>query len=246
MFDYFLKARWKNLIMANYAVDPALLEPYLPPGTELDYHEGKTYLSLVGFLFAGTRIFGLPIPGVGTFEEINLRFYVVRKEDNLKKRGVVFIQEAVPYKSVARMANWLYNERYAVIPTYHSWQKDSRQKEISYYWKKSGHWNHLKAFADVRFKPMIRGSIEEFIFEHYHGYARISDSQSSAYEVEHPRWMIHDIHRYEVECDFGAMYGEPFAFLSKQIPSSVMLARGSKVAVKWKRKKITHNGQGKG
>jgi uncharacterized protein YqjF (DUF2071 family) len=222
-----------------------LLEPYLPPGTELDYHEGKTYLSLVGFLFAGTRIFGLPIPRVGTFEEINLRFYVVRKEDKLKKRGVVFIQEAVPFKSVARMANWLYSEHYAVIPTYHSWQKDSRQKEISYYWKKNGHWNHLKAFADVRYKPMAHGSIEEFIFEHYHGYAKMSDSQSSAYEVEHPRWMVHEVHRYEVACNFGSMYGEPFAFLSDQVPASVMLARGSKVAVKWKRKKITHSRQAK-
>ncbi|MDR3712793.1 MAG: DUF2071 domain-containing protein [Puia sp.] len=56
----FLTAKWQNLIMANYEVPPAILEEYLPAGTELDKHEGRTYVSLVGFLFAGTRIFGLP------------------------------------------------------------------------------------------------------------------------------------------------------------------------------------------
>jgi uncharacterized protein YqjF (DUF2071 family) len=48
----------------------------------------------------------------GTFEEINLRFYVVRKEGNTVKRGVVFINETIPYPIVALMANKLYNEHY--------------------------------------------------------------------------------------------------------------------------------------
>ena len=63
MLKYFLRAKWKNIIMANYAVDPAVLEPYLPPGTELDYFGGRTYVSLVGFLFADTRIFRVPDTG---------------------------------------------------------------------------------------------------------------------------------------------------------------------------------------
>jgi uncharacterized protein YqjF (DUF2071 family) len=74
----FLKAKWQNLIMANYEIDPAYLLPYLPKGVELDYFEGKTYVSLVGFLFKDTSLFKIPIPVLGTFEEVNLRFYVVR------------------------------------------------------------------------------------------------------------------------------------------------------------------------
>ncbi|HEY0040481.1 MAG TPA: DUF2071 domain-containing protein, partial [Flavisolibacter sp.] len=31
----FLTAEWKNLLMANYSVDPTLLKPYLPCHTEL-------------------------------------------------------------------------------------------------------------------------------------------------------------------------------------------------------------------
>ncbi|MEY3965099.1 MAG: hypothetical protein RL263_268, partial [Bacteroidota bacterium] len=80
----FLTARWENLIMANYAVDPEILKPYLPNGVELDFFEGKTYVSLVGFMFKNTRIFGVPVPFLGTFEEVNLRFYVKRQD----RRGV--------------------------------------------------------------------------------------------------------------------------------------------------------------
>jgi uncharacterized protein YqjF (DUF2071 family) len=45
----FLKARWENVIMANYAIDPEILMPYLPKGVELDEYDGNAYLSLVGF-----------------------------------------------------------------------------------------------------------------------------------------------------------------------------------------------------
>jgi uncharacterized protein YqjF (DUF2071 family) len=64
--------------MANY--DPAILIPFLPKGVELDLYEG-VYVSLVGFMFKKTKLFNVPIPHFGTFEEINLRFYVVRKKE---------------------------------------------------------------------------------------------------------------------------------------------------------------------
>ena len=101
MTDTFLSARWENLIMANYAVPPEVLLPYLPKGVELDFYQDKTYVSLVGFMFKKTSLFSIPIPFLGTFEEINLRFYVKRVEKNSIKRGVVFINETVPYKMVA-------------------------------------------------------------------------------------------------------------------------------------------------
>ena len=50
----FLTAKWQDLIMANYEVDPALLESRLPSGTSLDLHEDKCFVSLVGFMFLNT------------------------------------------------------------------------------------------------------------------------------------------------------------------------------------------------
>ena len=65
--------------MANYEVPPAVLIPYLPPGTELDFKEGKTYVSIVGFRFLDTRLLGIPVPLHQNFTEVNLRFYVRRQ-----------------------------------------------------------------------------------------------------------------------------------------------------------------------
>ena len=86
-------AGWRLL---NYAVDPKLLAPRVPAGTELDQFEGKTFVSLVGFRFLSTKVFGVPIPFHRNFDEVNLRFYVRRREAGMVKRGVVFIQELVP------------------------------------------------------------------------------------------------------------------------------------------------------
>ena len=70
----FLKAEWKNLALFNYEVDTEILEKYLPAGTQIDIWNNKCYVSLVGFMFKKTRLFGVPIPFFGSFEEINLRF----------------------------------------------------------------------------------------------------------------------------------------------------------------------------
>ena len=66
MVKTFLKARWENLIMANYSIDAELLMPFLPKGVELDLYDGKAYVSLVGFIFKRSRIFNIPIPLMGT------------------------------------------------------------------------------------------------------------------------------------------------------------------------------------
>ena len=139
----FLNASWENLIMANYTVNPKVLAPYLPNGVELDFYNGETYVSLVGFMFKNTKIFQIPIPGYGTFEEINLRFYVIRKEGDKLKRGVVFINETVPNKFVAYIANRLYNEHYTAVPTKHEWSISAESKNIKYQWKLGKKWNSL-------------------------------------------------------------------------------------------------------
>jgi len=82
------------------------------------------------------------------------------------------------------------------------------------------------------------GSKEEFILEHYYGYTRISSTASEEYKVEHPRWQIHKVDKAEINCDFETMYGKEFSHLSSLQPSSVMLAEGSAIAVKWKRRRL--------
>ena len=64
----FLTAEWRYLAMLNYRVDPETLGALVPAGTEIDRWGGNAYLSLIGFHFRETRVFGWQIPFHNTFE----------------------------------------------------------------------------------------------------------------------------------------------------------------------------------
>ena len=83
----FLTAHWKDLVMLNYEVNPDMLMPWLPPGLELDFWQGKTLVSVVGFRFEDTRVLGVAIPGHRDFQEVNLRFYARRRVADGWRRG---------------------------------------------------------------------------------------------------------------------------------------------------------------
>ncbi len=235
MTDTFLSARWENLIMANYTVNPEILKRYLPNGVELDFYKNKTYVSLVGFIFKQTSLFNMPVPFLGTFEEINLRFYVKRVEGDTIKRGVVFINETVPYKLVAWLANKLYKEHYIAIPTKNLIEITNHSKKIRYQWKINKKWNHITVNSTKENEQMLPESIEEFIFEHYYGYTKINNLRSQEYKVNHPKWLVNKVIDYSIHCDFKSMYGNDFSLLSNHQPDSVIIAEGSPVTVKWKR-----------
>lgn len=231
----FLKAEWRKLAIANYEIDPALLEPFIPKGTELDTFQGKHFVSLVGFMFLNTKLLGLSIPFHTNFEEVNLRFYVKRIENDIWKRGVVFIKEIVPKSALTFVANTLYKEKYETLPMRHTWQVDGQKRTVTYKWKKKGLWQSFMVRSEVDPTIIGPGSAAEFITEHYWGYARVDRDTTNEYEVTHPKWMQYEVTGSEIEVDFGKVYGGPFGFLDQRSPSSVMLAEGSKITVEGKR-----------
>ena len=237
MGSTFLRANWENLIMANYEIEPSTLAPYLPKGVELDFYNNKTYVSLVGFMFKNTRLFGLPIPFFGSFEEINLRFYVKKIENRKTKKGVVFINETVPFKIVALLANKLYKEHYISIPTKNSIDI-TENKDIKFEWKINDRWNSLAVKSDTNKYKIEQGTIEEFIFERYFGFTKLSDTSTQEYKIHHPKWMTHKILNSHINCDFRSMYGDSFSILNNQTPDSILLAEGSQVSVNWKRERF--------
>ena len=46
-----LTARWTDLLLLNFAVPAGLIARLAPPGTEPDLHNGRAYISIVGFRF---------------------------------------------------------------------------------------------------------------------------------------------------------------------------------------------------
>jgi len=231
MAKAFLTAAWRNLIMANYIIDPSLLQKYLPCKTELDTFNSDHYVSLVGFLFKDVRVLGIPIPFHRNFEEVNLRLYVRYKENDLWKRGVVFMKEIVPKRMITLVANTMYGENYATHKMKHAWKETTEDLLVNYEWKVGNGWNHLNCVAEKVPEAIIEDSAEEFITEHYWGYTFVSDSCTGVYEVAHPRWRIHKVKSYDIVCSTKQLYGGDFVETLKQQPRSVFLAEGSAVQV---------------
>ena len=237
----FLTAHWRNLIMVNYAIDAAILEKYLPKGTELDLFEGRCYVSVVGFLFLNTKVLGIGFPFHRNFEEVNLRFYVkYRHPTEGVRRGVVFIKEIVPKAMITLVANTLYNENYQTLKTKNEISETPNSLIIKYLWQYKKHWNSLSVEAEKEKAFALPDSEAQFITEHYWGYAGGRDVETTEYQVQHPSWYIHKVKKFSIDCDFEKLYGEAFSFLSNAEPTSVFLAEGSDISV-LKGKKIFFN-----
>lgn len=228
----FLTATWKNLVMVNYEIEPAMLQKFVPAKTELDYFNSKCFVSLVGFMFLDTKILGVHIPFHINFEEVNLRFYVKHKSGGEWKRGVTFIKEIVPRFFIELVANNVYSEKYDSMPMRNELNISENEIKVSYYWKPDKDEFFIKASAEKESFLAEDGSEEEFITEHYWGYTKVSDTKTSEYEVEHPKWNLHNITNYEINCDFGKLYGENFSFLNNSKSSSIFLAEGSQIILR--------------
>lgn len=225
----FLTAEWLNLIMLNYAVDPALLLPRVPAGTELDFFAGKTWLSLIGFQFNRTRVLGFAIPFHQNFEEVNIRFYVRRGN----KRGAVFISELVPKRAIAAVARLAFNENYSRVPMSHAIESrpDGQIATAEYAWGSGPSRCQMSIETEGKAFLPAEGSEPQFITEHYWGYAAQKDGGCLEYEVKHPQWRVWMPAHAAFAGNAAHHYGREFARVLTRQPDSAFLAEGSPVSV---------------
>jgi uncharacterized protein YqjF (DUF2071 family) len=231
----FLTAEWRHLAMLNYLVEPSVLAPLVPAGTELDRWNGATFLSIVGFMFLDVRILGIPIPFHRNFEEVNLRFYVRRRVQEGWRRGVVFVKELVPRIAIAWTARALYNENYEAVPMNHRvdrYTSNSRNVAgVSYSWQFGGQPQRMTILTEGECESIGAGTQQEFITEHYWGYSRQRGGGTLEYRVEHPRWCVWTARESHLECDTAGLYGEVFRQFLSVPPASAFVADGSPVTV---------------
>jgi uncharacterized protein len=216
--------------MLNYVVDPRLIAPLVPPGTEIDFENGETFLSVVGFLFLDTRLLGLPIPLHRDFEEVNLRFYVRKKSADTWRRGVVFIRELVPKRAVALVARACYGENYLALPMKHQIDHVDSNLKVEFSWRRGRKWESLKMSSPDQPQAIPAGTHAEFITEHYWGYTSFR-SGCGEYRVEHPRWKISNATDFELNVDVATLYGKQFAETLNQLPRSAFIADGSPIII---------------
>ncbi len=223
----FLTARWSNLAILTYEVPPALLEPRLPAGLELDRRNGAAFASLVAFDFLDTCVWGASWPGFRNFPEINLRFYVRLGP----RRGVVFIREFVPKPAVSWLARAIYNEPYLVAPIDSRVRSDPSAIVTVRRLRWHGRDHHIEVAGH---QPAIRpgeDSDEHFFKEHQWGFGRDRRGRTLVYEVRHPLWDLYPVRSWSLDVDWASVYGPAWSCLSGVKPASVVLAAGSAVSV---------------
>jgi uncharacterized protein YqjF (DUF2071 family) len=220
--------------MLNYPVDPSWLVDRVPQGTELDQFGGKTYVSLVAFRFLRTRVRGVWIPFHSDFDEVNLRFYVRRRHGSEVRRGVVFIKEVVPRYAVAKVARVVFNENYVSLKMRHQIVEpvsEFGRVQVEYGWRHNANWNTVKMECEGRSAHAAEGSLEQFITEHYWGYASQRDGGCVEYQVEHEPWRVWKATTVKFDGDPRKLYGEQLGACLNREPDSAFLADGSAVVV---------------
>jgi uncharacterized protein YqjF (DUF2071 family) len=239
----FLGAEWQYLAMLNYEIEPRLLLPFVPAGTELDSWNGKVFVSLVGFRFLKTKLFGfLAIPMHANFEEVNLRFYVRRKDGNEVRRGVVFVRELVPRRAIAFVARTFYHEKYIALPMTHDIRALSGNRlRVEYRWCSRKRWNSISLEASGDAALPSPDSAEQFITEHYWGYAAQPGGDCMEYRVSHPTWKVWQARQAAFDGDAEDLYGKEIASVLRGKPHSAFLADGSTISVMQGRKLRVHS-----
>lgn len=216
-----LTTRWSKLLVVSFAVRPESLEHYLPLGTELDYFDGRPWLSLVCLESSRSRFRGLP--PFRTYPGINFRFYVRRGE----RRGVVFLREIVPSTIVAWTARKFFNQHFRSAPVTVHADTGEDGRRIEYQLDLLGSRYRIGAVGDAEVDVPAEDSLEHFLIEKYWGFTRNRGGQTLSFRVEHPAWRTSKVRQYFGDWDWGSIYGPKWDFLQERTPDSVILADGS-------------------
>ncbi|HAX48868.1 MAG TPA: DUF2071 domain-containing protein [Ignavibacteria bacterium] len=222
----FLRARWQDLVLITYDVDPELIAQHIPRGLEPDTIDGRAFISLVAFDFLDTKIKGVKVPFHVNFPEINLRVYV----KNADKRGVVFVREFVPKAIIPLVANTLYNENYKAI-TMSSEVRKNGSIFLNHKIKILGKFYEINVEAENKSYMPEENSTEHFFKEHEWGFGTSRDGNPLIYKVEHPWWNVYPVVKFQHNFDFDAIYGKKWAVLNGKQPYNVTFAQGSVVKV---------------
>lgn len=226
-----IRADWRKLLLINYAIDPAILTPYVPFGTEPAFYDDKCFVSLVGFMFQKTRVSGIPVPLHVNFAEINLRFYVRRHNGKEWENGVVFIKEIVSLPMVTFVANTLFKENYETLPVRSKLTQTNVQQMVEYQWKKQK-WHSMSITTQLSQRFIEDDTLMAFLTTQHYGFCKVSEDKTFEYNVAHPRWSSYEMISYNMDVDFLATYGKVWGFLNSRTPHSVFLSEGSGIRLR--------------
>jgi uncharacterized protein YqjF (DUF2071 family) len=178
--------QWLSVAFLHWRVDPALVRPLLPTGTEPDCLDGATYVGLVAFRMHRAGLgSGLPLPWLGTFPETNVRLY---SRDEHGHHGVVFRSLEATRLATVLAARLMYRVPY-------TWAR-MRVQQRARTWRYRSHrrWPMPQASSDIAVRvgePVTPTEVEVFLTARWGLHSRIA-GRTIFTPNEHEPWPLHE------------------------------------------------------
>jgi hypothetical protein len=173
---------WDRLLFAHWRVGADALRALLPERLELDLFDGEAWLGITPFRVSGFRLRGtLPLPGVSSFLETNVRTYVTHGG----KPGIWFFSLDAESWVAVEAAKRTYR-----LP-YHLAQMSASRREDWIDYRSS----RLGAELDASYRPSgpaappEPGTLDHFLTERYCLYTE-HDGELHRAEIHHAPWPL--------------------------------------------------------
>ncbi|MGW1342426.1 YqjF family protein [Kribbella sp. NPDC002412] len=186
-----LRQWWRDLTFLHWAVQPAAVAHFFPPGVRPDTFEGHTYVGLVPFRMTDTGLArGPAVPYFGSFLETNIRLYSI---DSTGRRGVVFLSLDADRLAVVAAARTVFGLPYR-------WARMTRVADGDHHAYTST-LRRTRASVTVEVQvgePVEPGPLEHFLTARW-GLHTHRAGQTWYLPNHHPAWSLHaaDLLRFE-------------------------------------------------
>jgi uncharacterized protein YqjF (DUF2071 family) len=206
---------WEDMLFANWRVPVAELREHVPPELEIETHDNTGWLGITPFRLTGLRARGLlPVPGLSTFLELNVRTYV---SVGGEKPGVWFLSLDASSRLAVEVARRAYK-----LPYFHARMSATRRGEwIDYECARTPAAGRVFSGSYRPSGPVFHaepGSLEWFLTERYCLYTTNRRGALYRAEAHHGLWPLQPV---EAEIGLASispleLSGDPVCHFSKR------------------------------
>jgi uncharacterized protein len=233
MNPYVMHMLWHELAFLHWPVAPAVLQPLLPAGLQLDTFEGMAWIAVVPFRMSGIRgRFLPPIPGTAAFLELNVRTYVLGGPQHQDKPGVWFFSLDAEHPLAVRAARLAF-----YLPYMDAQMQQQKQGHSWHYHSTRTHWREPSAIFQANYRPSgpvfsaQPASLEHWLTERYCLYSADQTGRVYRGDIWHQPWPLQPC---EVELKHNSMTqalgialdGPPLAHYAERLAVTAALIRG--------------------
>jgi len=228
-----MKVAIREVVSVNFLVPPEILKKHTPKGLELDYLGDETYVSLVCMVVKKLGVLGMPL--IPSCSYTNLRFYVRRSGDPLKRRGICSIRDYVSSSASAwllgsRLERDFQKMKIRNLNSGFPGNPKATPPEAQYQWKVDDHWNKLRTLGRTPIKSTGPKTKIGFILDHANIYQKIK-GKTHEFQVQRPAWKAWSVAEANFTCDVERLFGKPFVKPLARRPASVFISPGSDVTI---------------